>query len=619
MIKIENEQIIDLDDQAINIRKLTCGICFCVVISPLQCSNIKCGAIFCSECIKNTIINEYICPFCRLEVEFINVDHRTNNILNNLRIYCNHLKCSSLYKLDQFIRHFKEKEHKEDKNKCRTCHMENKRLSWCNECNLITCEDCNFMLYCKICEVNVCLKCNLGNYNRHINCKLVLCIKCGKEKGDVLTHCCNLILCKQDAEYCKDCKKYYCLDFPCKQHTCEDGDVVKCDKHEMIMNCKSCYSLCCFKSRSGLYKCKSCESPVCLSSFCQQKCNSCLDIYCSDCIIQCKVCKSYTCKECAIKCDTCAFSIPNSYSCKSCNLPSLKKCNETNCTKNLCINCWKVCNACSIIQCQEHSIKCTGCEDSVCPSHVYNCTQCDIPNSKGKLCLRNCTYKCDNCSNISTSYCDKTAHTLVYNLKCRHNICDHCVRKCSSCYESKLQNHYCPICIFSFYEKKILFCKFCKQDYCSKCFKFCRRCEEYYCLFNKCHNCSKTIKKCTNCLLYKSRISCNLCKLELFNLCSKCNDVLLCSLYCYLEYSKKMDHLCTMFYCFKCLQIKEDNNLLPKDNNESFEEPSAWQDGNSSFSRYDYSDLSVNSSFRRYRDEDKVRVGCNESCTCNIF
>jgi hypothetical protein len=625
MIKIGNEQIIDLFDQAINIRKLTCGICFCVVIAPLQCSNIKCCAIYCSECIKNTIINEYICPFCRLEVEFINVDHSTNFILNNLKIYCNHLKCTSLYKVDQFIRHYKEKEHVEDRDRCETCKL-TKDLIWCNECNFISCGECNFMLYCGICEINICLKCNKGYYNKHVNCKLVNCMKesCGS-KGDIITKCCNANMCKNDTEYCDSCEDYYCSTFPCRDitHTCDDLEYdildTKCDKHDKIMECKKCYPQCCFQSRSGLYDCSKCKAKLCASSFCHQKCKTCAQIYCRECIIQCKICKNYTCKDCAIKCDSCEFTNPNSYSCKPCSLPSLKHCANRTCKKNLCINCWKVCNSCSIIQCSEHSIKCTGCEDSVCDKHVYYCNDCDTSYSKGKLCLRYCTYKCDNCSNISTSYCDRQQHTIVHNLKCRHNICDQCVRKCSSCYDVKQQNHYCPICIFSFYEKKILYCKFCKQDYCSNCFKYCRRCEEYYCLFNKCNNCSKTIHKCTNCLLYKSRVNCNLCKLESFKVCNKCNEVLLCSLYCYLEFTKKTEHLCNMFYCLKCLQLKEENGLLPKDNNDSFEE-SNWLDA-SSYSRCDYSDFSIGGSLhnRRYRHDDKVRVGCNESCTCNIF
>jgi hypothetical protein len=609
---------------AVNIRKLSCGICFCLVNAPLQCSNIKCGTIFCSECIKNTLVNESMCPFCRLDVEFLPVDHTINYILNGLKVFCNHLRCSSLYRVDQFIRHNKEKEHIEDRDKCATCGLA-KELIWCNECNFMSCLECNFLLHCEKCEINICLKCNRNNYQKHIICKLVNCSECGKEKGDIITYCCNRNFCKNDVKFCEKCNGYYCQSFPnCNNITAEVTDdrnlstsnsEAICPEHENKLN----YISCCFKSRSGLYKCKKCEAKTCASSFCHQKCSTCLEVFCKDCFILCKICKRYTCKDCAMKCQSCEFSNSNSYSCKSCSLPSLKKCAVNSCSKLLCINCWKVCNACSVIQCEEHSIKCSGCEESVCPSHIYNCKGCNTNYSKGKLCLKNCTYKCENCPNISTSYCDRQSHTIVYNLKCRHNICEQCIRKCSKCYDPKQLNHHCPICIFSFYEKKILFCKFCKQDYCSNCFKYCRRCEEYYCLFNKCGNCDEIIKKCTNCIMYKSRINCNSCKFEIFNLCKSCDNILLCSLYCYIEYGKKVEHLCQMFNCRKCIQIKEENNLLPQKNCESLFDDSDWLDMESSFSRYEDSEYSVGNAFtRRYR-EDKVRVGCNESCTCNIF
>ena len=108
MIKIENEQIIDLCEMAIDIRRLTCKICYCVLILPVQCPNIKCAAIFCNECIKNSLLSESVCPFCRLNVEFINVDQNINFILNNLRVFCQHNSCKSPYKIDHYVKHNKD-------------------------------------------------------------------------------------------------------------------------------------------------------------------------------------------------------------------------------------------------------------------------------------------------------------------------------------------------------------------------------------------------------------------------------------------------------------------------------------------------------------------------------
>jgi hypothetical protein len=582
MNKIENDQIIDLCEMAIDIRKLTCRICYCLVSNPLQCSNIRCAAVVCSDCIKSSLSLESVCPFCRLSVDFVNVDQNINFILNNLKIFCYHGNCNIPYKIDQYVKHIKESGEKMPA--CDSCSSSNAKA--CSKCRKYTCSECTFLLYCKLCNSNICIKCN-SDSNRHICCmgiKDKSCISCS-EKADTISSCCNDTFCQQCLEKCE-----------CGFLTCKECRKPQCDHQKF----------CCHNSVQN-NECKKCKNKICKSSFCGQKCLLCEGTFCSDCFIECKICKKTVCKSCTVKCDSCNFNNVNSYSCLACNLPSLKKC--TTCDKKLCISCWKVCNACSVIYCQEHGMKCSCCEENVCEKHTYKCDQC--PN-KNSICLKNCTYKCEICSNISTPYCDKEKHTYVHHLKCRHIICDGCVRKCKNCYNPSLLNFYCPICIYSYYEKKILFCNYCTSDYCNNCFRFCRYCSQYYCLYNKCMNCENVVKRCSNCLVIRSRMYCLECKNSQFKVCDDCAGVLLCSVYCYVEYSGKVGHLCEMFNCYKCVNKKLKDGKLVKDTDISISSDIS----NMSFRGSEMSDLSLYG--RRY-NEDKVSAGCQESCTCNII
>ena len=50
-IKIDPDQIIDTSNFIIPQNKLTCKICYCVLINPKICYNKKCGQICCNDCI----------------------------------------------------------------------------------------------------------------------------------------------------------------------------------------------------------------------------------------------------------------------------------------------------------------------------------------------------------------------------------------------------------------------------------------------------------------------------------------------------------------------------------------------------------------------------------------
>jgi hypothetical protein len=673
MLKIENDQIIDLSNLPIEMSKLTCAICYCLLIHPKRCSNRKCSKAFCSECIKTAVANEPCCPFCRLtidEVEFINCNSNLSFILSNMKVICTQLQCASkTFKIESYFHHLKSKTTEDKCNKCGSFISKDLKKCSGSGCKIISCKDCNLLTLCTHCGNNLCKNCE--TQKEHLQLENILIefqeknsIQEKVELNYASCYCCNiktsnlLNLNEQAIIKCEKCKKNFCKNFPCeifknnktksnclKNHTIDSiekeiNQTSTCI-HKSYLDCNSCIPKCCYTNIVGFIPCSSCDKFSCNSSYCVSKCHMCNKIICKDCFVTCKLCKTDVCKTCCIKCDNCNFSIDNSFCCLKCSKgigsSLIKRCSfvnedQTQCDAKLCLNCWKACNACSTILCQNHSIKCVGCEESCCNLHLFNCEYCDYSEVKGKVCLKNCTRRCEVCVSVSTAFCNKGSHPIVEDLKCQHSICSSCTRKCSICYEKKGVVGFCSIC----QGNKITYCRYCKKDYCNSCIKYCCFCNEHYCPFNKCVNCNETVRRCLNCLLFDSQVYCEECH-EDFNVCETCSGQLICSLFCYVEYKKKVDHLCTMFNCEKCTSMKKEKNQIVKMIMKNFRHDSdAYIDDSSSIQdRFIESEPNMNSSsmsesnpfgptlrsFRRrnYYAEDKVSAGCTDSCACNIY
>jgi hypothetical protein len=87
------------------------------------------------------------------------------------------------------------------------------------------------------------------------------------------------------------------------------------------------------------------------------------------------------------------------------------------------------------------------------------------------------------------------------------------------------------------------------------------------------------------------------------------------------EYAKSVEHLCEMFNCEKCLKNKIDKNLIVKENyTES--DVNLSSDNSNRFEDEVVTLTTLNSARGRKRrkvSDDKVTVGCQDSCICILY
>lgn len=657
MTKIENEQIIDLTGMSMEIRSLTCDICYCLLINPKKCSNRKCSKVFCSECIDSSIQIESCCPFCRLtvkDIDFIMCDPNLNFVLYNLKVICSHFECATkTFKTGAYIDHIKAQA---DENQCTQClknYTDTRKIKQCSNpsCRKLSCESCNLITFCSNCKQNLCDIC--GDINKHNKV-----IPYNKDENSITINsafkCTDLIESQSELNKCQICKKIH-KNVNCERlkHLCEMcltkvNSVLQTNNmafEETDLDCESCFPKCCYKNVLGVNPCSKCNKLSCDSAFCTNSCQLCKKTFCNDCFVLCQLCKTETCKDCCLSCDDCKFSHENSFCCMKCSqsigMSMIKRCSymqisQTNqtphCQTKLCLNCWKVCNACSTVLCNKHSNKCSGCEEHCCDLHLYNCEFCEEINDldenvshPNKICMKKCAKKCELCNNISTSQCDKEAHPYVTDLNCGHNMCEKCGKRCGKCQNLKNKNGdiACSICENS----KFIYCKFCKLEYCQSCSSYCDFCRQFFCSYDSCVNCNKRIFRCVNCLLMDSQIYCGDCN-ETFEVCDNCSNFLICSEFCYVEFANKQSHLCRMFNCEKCQNYKIDNKLITKQSSvsRSYSRNFSKPQRSVSLSLERFIEISEGEEMfltpRRKRlttEDDKVMTGCQDSCTCIIY
>lgn len=588
-MQIGLEQIYNINSfkENINPKILICSLCYCINIDVEQCKNKKCGKLFCGNCVNKIIISKknsnVLCPFCRVEFEYIKVDEKIFETINNLKFFCNYkITCNksySYYELKEKHEHIKNKDDifcficKEKNNhnikKCLNCMnfiCEFKCSGKCIDCNLSICFIClsnNF--YQKIIKSN--LLCGLCTQTKN-------CYKCNKE-SEIVCSLCNEYLCKNCGEFCNECCLYFCKENSCFKSKIKNycsnclNEIKKKKKkciHLTLLNCFICYPKCKICKTIPHYnnKCKNCKENIC--SFCTTKCKKCHNNFCKNCILKCSICKKNFCIKCIKFCSNCGKENSYIYSCENCNSDTLRKCNEIKCNKLLCLNCWNVCNTCDKIYCNEHTNLCVNCEESMCNEHYYICKKC---NKENKLCLKKCTLKCDFCNNISTLICKVENHknNYVNNYNCIHNICEKEIKKCFKCKEIVIS---CPKCIVNYYFSN---CVYCHQYLCTKCCEYCKKCEDFICnLTHICEFCGKIVKYqyCLKCFDNKKNI-CFICKAKLQ--ANKNNiKIFVCSIKCYLNYmiknSSNNEINFEMFICNKHIfeyQIKKKTkNLLNK-------------------------------------------------------
>ena len=291
-------------------------------------------------------------------------------------------------------------------------------------------------------------------------------------------------------------------------------------------------------SNNKIWKnCYICNGGICFA--CSNKCenNLCQNIICINCSKFCNICKKIICEKCSIKCLSCPAN-KSLISCINCNSNAIIKCSLKNCTKKLCLNCLKYCNYCKEINCKEHSLSCANCLENICPFHWHMCKLCSINEkdySKNKLCLKNCTRKCNFCNNEINLFCKEENHpdNFIKKYQCGHYICNQCIKKCDICKE--------PIrtCLECEKENNYVNCRICDKYLCYDCSKKCSICGGHYCdEFHKCYLCDKTINNdfCLNCD-FNERTKCMICSKNLYQ-CQKCSKMVICSYKCFSDHIK---------------------------------------------------------------------------------
>lgn len=601
-IELTLDNISKIGSKIINPKHLVCSLCYCIHLDLKQCKNSKCLKLFCEICYVKSKMIEPKCPFCRESLDYRKPDNELYLIINSLFFFCNSLTCNSHYTyLDYFTYHSNHNKNKQIR--CIVCSLDISNTlnkSYCIMCgqngctwildsisinsenrnNLVKC----CLKRCFLCHNTICIKC-LGKTDRKYGNNFI-CEYCNAncffcyEKKDATYVCdfCQKIICVKCIGNCETCDYVFCKDRKCykeKMELCLLCSKIKTHYytclHINLFQCRQCYPFCnhC-KERKGIINCNSCSKLLC-GIYCGIKCKECKLINCASCMRMCSICKNVFCSSCSKECSNCTHNV-SLITCKFCNSDTIRKCQYPQCLKNLCINCWNVCNYCNTIFCNAHSITCINCEDSMCNLHYHQCNLCTRQNKDEykKLCLKKCTLKCSFCPNISNTYCNPSNHqiTLVNNYNCDHNVCLSCIKKCDKCQKIVIQ---CPKCIVNYY---FINCKYCNKYLCITCSKYCIKCEDNYCSFKHfCFCCSKEIdySSCLNCL-FAQRVRCRKCN-TILPQCEICNKIYICSSGCYMNFINKIkenesnNHLCQSFECTSHYEENRNEFCLLKNNN----------------------------------------------------
>jgi hypothetical protein len=640
-IQIGIDQISDIGiDVNLDPRLLICSICFCLNIDARECMNKKCQKLFCGSCANintkkhsKSSQEKNICPFCRLEIDFTKASDKLMDIIKNILFFCNELQCNKKFTLEEIIHHLKNPSKPNLCFKCKNNLFLKVPLTKCGICLNNFCTDkfeysnknktsnhttCKNIKRCFNCKMSVCRDCSKFSTNNNkgeILCGIcsIDCFFCKSDEShksqeaNFVCNLCNKPLCKNCSFYCDECQNFICLDSKCykdKSSNCKECSEIplnyfynKC-AHKIYVDCKSCYNKCFDCNSLASYSCKICNNFICIKD-CSTRCKICKDILCKSCLKSCSICKYICCSSCLTKCDDCSSNL---YSCNNCNIDTIRKCNNNECNKKLCINCWHVCNKCNIIFCKEHSINCINCEDQSCPDHFHNCETCNKSSEDKKfkrLCSK-CTFQCSFCESVSNALCSKEKHkdNLVKQLNCGHNVCKNCLKGCGKCGNVVVS---CPKCIVNYY---FHYCKLCEFYLCATCAKFCNSCEDISCSsLHKCHNCKIAISDCLNCHNLK-KTTCKVCGYKLKN-CHNCTKIYICSLNCYKEYSgREQTCKCEIFSCTEHIEKSLEENIhdIEEKRNKVINK----------------SDLPLYNPKSVTHMSNKVKIGCNQAC-CSIY
>ena len=465
MNEICNIKNIEID----KISQLFCSKCKTLVDkNSKKCDNLKCSKVFCSECISSKK-----CPECQIgELKKNNI---SSVILENLMFCCNKsLECKGEYTYEEKL-----KNHSHKNMEIINCNKCRKNLS--QSVNCLRCQKCNNIFCYKRLSYNPFSDIKENNIE---NCGII-CPNCNKQF-------CSLCLNEQN----KIIKCPGCSNIINKDENINLNEINKCNICSNNKIWKNCYI---------------CNGGICFA--CSNKCenNLCQNIICINCSKFCNICKKIICEKCSIKCLSCPAN-KSLISCINCNSNAIIKCSLKNCTKKLCLNCLKYCNYCKEINCKEHSLSCANCLENICPFHWHMCKLCSINEkdySKNKLCLKNCTRKCNFCNNEINLFCKEENHpdNFIKKYQCGHYICNQCIKKCDICKE--------PIrtCLECEKENNYVNCRICDKYLCYDCSKKCSICGGHYCdEFHKCYLCDKTINNdfCLNCD-FNERTKCMIC------------------------------------------------------------------------------------------------------------
>ena len=545
------DQICNINNNTNNIdpKILTCSVCFCINIDVKECKNKKCSKLFCGKCfdaLANNKSKQKLCPYCRTKLDYYIADESLTNTIQNLKYFCiEHISCTSQFSYnDLFLSHSsKGLDAINECCSCKTKHSKWNELIKCNLCNRFCCDNkCSqrcFNCYTSICDI--CIKSNNID-NELFLCGLcsLSCSECKENDAEFICGLCNKALCGKCGEKCSNCNKHFCIQSKCRQK-CDSCSKIKqiqiytsCE-HIKYLECINCYPKCeICKERKSIEKCSLCSILICRAK-CSLKCKCCNRVICLSCEMKCSICKKGICYECALFCDKCGKGGSSLISCKNCNSDTLRKCNDSQCHKNLCLNCWNVCNTCNLVFCDMHSNHCVSCEETMCNSHY---STCDLCGKENKVCIKKCTFKCDFCNNISNALCKIEKHqmTFVSISPCEHKVCISCKKFCSKCKSEVLS---CPKCIVNYY---FSLCKYCNSYLCNNCNRICNICGESYCtLSHRCYCCNKEYQNefCLSCF-NQMRRQCFFCDKEINRPCTNCDKIFICSITCYYRYKERM-------------------------------------------------------------------------------
>ena len=504
-----------------------------------KCDKKECSKIFCENCLNNLkLLN---CPFCKKGELKDNKSSLINN-LEDIYFFCNKsIKCNKRYKYEEKIKNHSHKNNEIIKcNKCNQNINQTANILQCSKCNIFFCYkrlnydpffqntsnkksiiNCGYKCY--KCNIPICSLCNKNEYNNIICSKCdYICQICNKKKSETICEVCNKMICSSCANICNKCSNTLCKNEKkenCFEHKAKRNDTNKCNI--------------CLNKISG-NSCSLCNNNICSS--CTNLCENdfCKKLICINCSLFCNICKKLICKKCSIKCSSCPED-KSLVSCIKCDCNAIIKCSVKNCTNKVCLNCLKYCNYCKEINCPSHSLSCANCLETICPFHWNICKKCTSKEddiSKKKLCLKNCTKKCHYCNNEINLFCKEENHLENYikQYKCKHWICNNCIKKCDICKET------IKACMICENDSNFVHCKICNKKLCFYCAKKCNICGKKYCdEMHKCYFCSVRINNeiCPYCDI-NERSKCSQCN-KILNQCDKCSKIIICSYKCFSE------------------------------------------------------------------------------------